>query len=490
MKRIFSLLLCLLIVLSTIFASGCGTEDDSTDNSDTVSSLSDGFEYLDSLGAPSFDENEDFVIYQFGTATIAQGVDFTEPTGERICDSVYWRNLEIKDKYGVNIVYAGQCKESTAIAGQTTQFIMNQTLAQADQIDLWEFSVVNARQLMYGGEYFLPLNELKYVDMEKDWWSTNANNHFKINGKIFVATGDVSLSYYGMPYSIAFNKEIANEVGINNLYGKSIYDLVRDGEWSYEKMLTMSEAAVKDENGDGEIKPVDDRYGFQYDMGCAYAFLTSLGLNFSTVKDGLPKVDMISERMINAAEWIRYNLGAESIHAIGGYTKDTDITAIFADGRSLFTSAQIAHVASKFRNYKFDYGVVPMPKASDDQKKHYSYANIYFAAYVAVPSYSQKQDKTGFMLETMAYKSYDSVRETYIDECVINRANSADDAEMLRMAIDSVYYDLNLVMNFGNTADTYVKYIHGTIPEYTSAMKEIEATCDDQLQQYIDSFSK
>jgi hypothetical protein len=94
------------------------------------------------------------------------------------------------------------------------------------------------------------------------------------------------------------------------------------------------------------------------------------------------------------------------------------------------------------------------------------------------------------MLETMAYKSYNSVRETYIDECVINRANSADDAEMLRMAIDSVYYDLNLVMNFGNTADTYVKYIHGTIPEYTSAMKEIEATCNDQLQQYIDSFSK
>ena len=58
MKRIFSLLLCLLIVLSTIFASGCGTEDDGTDTSDTVSSLSDGFEYLDSLGGSCNVTNE------------------------------------------------------------------------------------------------------------------------------------------------------------------------------------------------------------------------------------------------------------------------------------------------------------------------------------------------------------------------------------------------------------------------------------------------
>ena len=34
--------------------------------------------------------------------------------------------IEAGKKYGVEIVYAGQCKESAAIAGKTTEFIINQ----------------------------------------------------------------------------------------------------------------------------------------------------------------------------------------------------------------------------------------------------------------------------------------------------------------------------------------------------------------------------
>ena len=141
------------------------------------------------------------------------------------------------------------------------------------------------------------------------------------------------------------------------------------------------------------------------------------------------------------------------------------------------------------RNYGFDFGLVPMPKADDSQESYYSYANIYYSAYMGVPSYTQDTAKVGFMLEAMAYKSYNSVRGEYIDVSVIGRADSEDDAEMLGIVLDTVYYDLNLVMNFGKTRDYYLKYIHGEVPNYSSTMGAVSVNCAEAVQAYIDSFA-
>lgn len=486
MKKILCLVISLIMLVGAVMLPSCAKDEKDKGSEVSVQGSSET-DYLSTLQAPDFDDGEEFVIYQFGTATVAQGVDFTEVTGEKICDSLFWRNAEIESQYGVKIVYEGACKSATSIGDTTTQFITIQNMTQGEKIDLWELSPVYATQLMYGGDSFLSVKDMPYVDMSKDWWATESNDLFEINGKIYVAAGDVSLSFYGMPYSMAFNKDIAAQYNLDKMFDKDLYSLARDKQWTYEKMLAMSIAAT-DPGGDQILKPTDDQYGFQYDMGCAMAFMVSLGENFSRVENGLPVVDMLSESMINAAEWIRENLGIDSTHAIGGYTKDTDVLAIFPSGRALFTSAQFSHLVSKFRNYSFNYGIVPMPMKDEDQGQYYSYANVYYAAYVSVPSYTQNRDKVGFMLEAMAYKSYDKVRPTYIDECLVGRADSYKDAEMLGIALDTVYYDLNLVMNFGKTRDNYAKYIHGQIDEYTSTMKGAEDTYKKEIQQYIDSF--
>ena len=488
-KKTIALLLAVLTLSSLVLMPSCKKDEGEEEGTTVTAASTEEIDYLDTLDAPDFDEGEEFVIYQFGTATIAAGQTFEKAVGEPICDSVYYRNQEIEARYGVKIVYQGACYSNVSIVETTVDKITQQNLSQDDQIDLWEFSVVNAAALMYGGENFLPLNEMEYVNLDEPWWSSDANSHFEINGKIFTGTGDVSLSYYGMPFCLAINKRIAQEEGIDDRYGKSVYDLVRDGEWTYEKMLTMSANAANDKNGDQIMLPEDDVYGFQYDMGCGYAFLVSLGYGFSKVENGLPVVDMKNENITTAAEWIRDNLGADSTHAIGGYTTDTEITQIFSSGRSLFGSAQISHIASKMRSYPFDFGIVPMPKADEEQERYYSYANIYYSAYMGVPSYTKNTEKVGFMLEVMAYKSYKSVRGEYIDECVVGRADSEEDAEMLRIVLDTVYYDLNLVMNFGKTRDYYLKYIHGEIPNYSSTMGAVAINCGEEVQKYIDSFS-
>lgn len=491
MKKICYLLI-LSTLLGTLFVSGCGkgTDDETGDvNVSSFESEAPQTEYLSTLDVPAFDVNEEFVIYQFGTATIAAGQTFEKECGERICDSLYYRNTEMKNQYGVNIVYKGACHSNVSIVETTTDYIRTENMAQAENIDLWEFSVVNAAPLMYGGSNFLDLRQLPNVNLDNPWWASDANKYFEINGKMFTGTGDVSLSYYGMPFCLSVNKQLAEECGINKKYGKDVYTLVRDGEWTYDKMIAMSKDAVKDLNGDLKIAPEDDRYGFQYDMGCGYAFLTSWGLHFSEVENGLPVVKMADDTTATAAEWIRQNLGADSTHSIGGYNKDTEVIQIFSGGRSLFGSAQISHIVSKMRNYTFDFGVLPMPKKDEEQQEHYSYANIYYSAFIGVPYYTEDEAKTGFMLEAMAYKSYNSVREKYIDECVISRANHEDDADMLRIVLDSVYYDLNLVMNFGKTRDYYLKYIHGEIPNYVSTMKGVESKCEEEIRAYVESFS-
>ncbi len=489
LKKLMALILCIITVTASLTLVSCKKEEEKTEETTVSTQAQEETDYLETLEAPSFGEGEEFVIYQFGTATIAAGQTFEQVSGEPICDSIYYRDRALQERYGVKLVYEGACRNSVSIAGKTVETIEKQTMSQLDQVDLWEFSIVNASKLLYGGDYFLPLNSVKYVNMENEWWASDANNHLSINGKIFTGTGDVSLSYYGMPFCLAINKKIASEQQIDTMYGKNVYDLVRDDEWTYEKMIAMSLGAAKDLDGDLAINPEDDQYGFQYDMGCGYAFLTSIGLSFSKVENGLPVVDMTSDSITTAADWIRQNLGGDSTHSIGGYTKDTEITQIFSSGRSLFGSAQISHIASKMRNYNFNFGIVPMPKESEEQDNYYSYANIYYAAYMGVPSYAQNTDKVGFILEAMAYKSYNSVRGTYIETSVKDRANSADDSEMLGVVLDTIYYDLNLVMNFGNTREIYLKYIHGSIEGYTSNMTPANSLAQTELGKYIQSFS-
>ena len=141
MKKILCLVISLIMLVGAVMLPSCAKDEKDKGSEVSVQGSSET-DYLSTLQAPDFDDGEEFVIYQFGTATVAQGVDFTEVTGEKICDSLLWRNAEIESQYGVKIVYEGACKSATSIGDTTTQFITIQNMTQGEKIDLWELSPV------------------------------------------------------------------------------------------------------------------------------------------------------------------------------------------------------------------------------------------------------------------------------------------------------------------------------------------------------------
>ena len=146
MKKILCLVISLIMLVGAVMLPSCAKDEKDKGSEVSVQGSSET-DYLSTLQAPDFDDGEEFVIYQFGTATVAQGVDFTEVTGEKICDSLFWRNAEIESQYGVKIVYEGACKSATSIGDTTTQFITIQNMTQGEKIDLWELSPVYFWQL-------------------------------------------------------------------------------------------------------------------------------------------------------------------------------------------------------------------------------------------------------------------------------------------------------------------------------------------------------
>ena len=72
------------------------------------------------------------------------------------------------------------------------------------------------------------------------------------------------LSIYDNVNFLVYNKQIASELALEN-----IYDLVRKGKWTIDKLYEMAAAATKNLNGDG-IMAKEDRWGVSLFFGSYY----------------------------------------------------------------------------------------------------------------------------------------------------------------------------------------------------------------------------
>lgn len=73
--------------------------------------------------------------------------------------------------------------------------------------------------------------EMPHINFDKPWWAKGFIEAASIHDTVFIATGDLSLLYNEVTLAMLFNKELADELQIDNLY-----DTVRDGEWTFDKL--------------------------------------------------------------------------------------------------------------------------------------------------------------------------------------------------------------------------------------------------------------
>lgn len=345
-----------------------------------------------------------------------------EETGDVLKDIIYYRNRNIEERF--NVVIA---ESEFLVYDQLSPRVKKSITAGDDEFDLvlgqMEQTGKDAQEGLFRNWYDIP-----YVDFTKPWWPKSiVQGAATVNGKMYNTISDLCISYAEQTWGIVFDKVQAENYGID-----SPYELVKDGKWTIDQLMTITEGVYTDVNGDGQ-KDEGDYYGYVSAMnGC---LLLSYFYGFDqrlAVVDGESVNMMLNTEKAAAICDKLYGLHYTSA---GTYIPETgagnkDIYTCFLEEKTLFCPIQMQYLYSQLRDYENDYGVIPMPKWDENQEEYYSVCDA-GANIMVIPVTATNTEMIGAVVEALSAQSWRTVLPTYCD--IALGAKSARDPESVEM---------------------------------------------------------
>ena len=446
MKKQFALLLCAAIILSCV---SCGTaepddkkppaESGNPATADTIETDAPETEEVNPL--PQRDFN-DATVNILTAAEQWQHFYNAEDSADVVDSAVYKRNLAVMEDYGVSLNYVIYNGYSGGVDAVRTA-LHGSVAGGTKDYDLMVGSVSYVTPRI-GDHYFSDLNEFEEIDLSQPWWYQYINEQLDLNGRLYVGAGSLGMTTVANSVVAFFNHELADKHNLNSLYGKNLYKLAEDGEFTYDKFVQMSEIVTNDTNSDGVYNSADTM-GFitTYDY---FAFIVNAFEYFYTTPqdDGAVQLTGFTERLAAISEKIQatlnsnYYLDASKDEAMIGNVYNAMINN-FATGKNLFMLHQLQHsTKDEMRNME-GYGFLPLPKFDDAQKNYYTPVVPEVAA---IPLLVNDAELSGTMMEALQYYTYKLVRPEYF-EIALKRKMSRDEesAKMLDLIMKGAVSD-------------------------------------------------
>lgn len=438
-RRMISILLLASTLLASCGGTGSGTEStadapgETSGTTDTeTEKLTSGLEAVDYGG-----EEVNFLTYKNSDYQNSQ-MDILAETlnGEHVNDAVYNRNKTLEEKYNVVIKSDGD-SSFDALAAAVNKLVM----AGDDTYDICLLSAVNALKCGFAGS-LLPMGEVPHIDLSKPWWNDRIAGDTSILGVNYFYIGDMNLNTWTQSYVTYFNKRLAVDYDIPDLY-----ETVKAGKWTFDELTRLTKTVYRDLNGNGEYDE-NDLYGLSACSVCIDCFWISSGVRFISkdADDGL--VLSIDEKVYDMWQRMADLLDAPEMLYTDRpqYTKmrDTYDRGAFVEDRALFFIEGLCVASNKLRDMETDYGIIPVPKNDESQENYSVYSHATHNSTVSVPTTSSgKLDMLGRIIEDMAYFSSETVRPAYYDMMLAGKlARAEEDVEMLGIITNSISYDL------------------------------------------------
>lgn len=286
--------------------------------------------------------------------------------------------------------------------------------------------------------WFYDLYELEYLDLDQPWWYQSYQEAAELNGHLYCADGALSLSSLRSAVVVYFNKRLAEDHNIENLY-----DVVNAGEWTVDKQAELASRVYIDSNGNSEHDD-EDIFGF---IPIGYwgtdTYLSSLEINLlSRDADGRFFFDCDYDRFMRAFEVI-YDLFNRNPGCRRTYVSDdeaSDRVTAFASGRGLMLSAQLyyAEDGETLRSMPDEYGILPQPKL-DTQQKNYHNMPSEIATVFSIPVTNPDPDTAAAVLEALNAESYRRVLSAYADIALKGKyLNDPESRQMFDLILDNI----------------------------------------------------
>ncbi|ALS26579.1 ABC transporter substrate-binding protein [Paenibacillus sp. 32O-W] len=278
------------------------------------------------------------------------------------------------------------------------------------------------------GKRLVDLNTIPNLDMSKDYWKEyNTSNLLTYDNRTYGAAAPFA-NQNDEVWVIVFNKRILNELGLENPY-----ELVKNKQWTFEKMLEMEKAAKRDLNGDG-VMDSNDRYGLAtgHDWDIAVAlYLASGNKIIDIAPDGKMTYAVNTPKAYETLDTIKQmtKRGDTFFPKNDGEDMDAYVKA-FVEGKALFLAYSRGRgVIDPIYQMEDDFGFVPLPMGNntDDYLSWVSHD----APSIAVPVTNKELDKTGLILEALAWKAKDE-EKIRLDEIAFTQLRDDESLEILQ----------------------------------------------------------
>jgi len=509
MKKIISVFLIFVFILTMLSLVSCGGEqnaDKPTENkSNQDLNPDEGSEPGDELGEETT-ENDIFNMkmrentkdglpeINFGgeVFTILQRTEWNyeflaeSESGDVVNDAVYKRNLTVEERFNVKLnpidVMGGWNEQDIYL-----KKVRNSVSAGDDEFQLLAGYAAYMPKLQTGG-YLINLHELPHVDFDKAWWSTDLKDNFTINGKMYFATGDISLSLWEDILAVYFNKQMIADYQI-----ETPYELVRSGKWTLDKLNEICKNVYIDVDGDGKPSEKADIFGYATDTtnfvdGLFGAFDSPV---IKKDENGVPYHAQNTEKMVEIVDkvyeflWENPGVYANPESSPGPVNL---YRYIFEEDRAMFLPELLGN-AQALRGMDTDFGIVPYPKWNEQQENYLTTSVAYFSMF-CVPTTVQNIEMAGIITEALCAESYKKVIPAFYEVALKSKYSRDDEsAEMIdiirsgltfdfgKIYVTELAYSMNILRDLmSNKKHEFVSTFEKAEKSYNKALDKLLAT--------------
>lgn len=437
MKKIAALSLALIILMVTFVSCSDKPGDDTS--SDTTADTAAVTEELDPIEArkaiPDNLPEKDYEGYIF-TVLARDRADFvkdigagTEETGDVIVDAIYHRNASVEERFGI-VIEAFHTAEPITKLRQAVQ-------ANDDSYGVMLDHVINMGSAALEGNYLDWYEDLPYINLEQPWYIGNAVDALSVENHAYIMAGEYCLSILRFTYCMYFNKLIAENYNVGDLYAT-----VMDGKWTIDALDAIVKQVHEDLDGNG-VMDAADLYGFTTDFYSAAVTYQYAFDNPVMTKDegGIPEFTYNNGKMPDIIDKIiDFFYGNE-----GSYPGTWGVSGpIWQEGRALFLNGLFSS-AESYRDFEFDFGIIPYPKWDENQKNYYTMSDGAHDV-MAVPVTCADTERASIIVEALNAESYKQVIPAYYETALKVKYTRDDESVLvLDMVLDGRTFDFGYV---------------------------------------------
>ncbi|MGI6742567.1 MAG: hypothetical protein ACOX4O_02785 [Eubacteriales bacterium] len=478
-------LTAVLLLLCIIFASvSCGAENDAENAGSAESAISVEAAAAETTAAETTTEDylakfDDVDISGRTFRIIAQDTRtrynfYHEDTAADIInDSINDRDNKVREKLGVEFEFIAY--EDRGILATVAQKTI---LAGDDAYDMIITSLSAGINSLASAGVLFDLRQIPALTLDSELWNPSMYKNMELNGKQLVTTGNVSAQYLVTPIVVLFNKRLAEDFGIEDLY-----QTVNEGKWTIDRMKGLFADLGQDLDGNGKMDK-NDFYGLSVDATFGNALYAAAGLNTIAKEGDNYYLSIDSKESVDLIERCAGLFGDRSVVYNDRYGEGVS-AEIFRKGNALFLDHTLLGTI-ELRDMEDDFGIIPVPKSDESIDKYYAACNTWLPSGISVPKTCTDVEFVGTVMETMAYYSKEYMMPACY-EVTLKGKVSRDEvfAVMLDLIYENTSYDFITIFNFSESAILLREAMLGETPNFVSKYEKIKDKVQSQLNNLV-----